>query len=143
MKKLMHIMLAILMSVSCYSQDWFLKKTIHQNKNAVLISESVMDSISLAIMDYNICKKQSFKNQFELKAEQLKNSILLEKVNTLEGLVETEQQKNALLQEKIKVSTRILESEKTLLKQKKSGKLLWFGTGVSIGVIGALLMVTL
>lgn len=68
--------MVILMSVSMHSQIW-LKKTVYNNENAVIINEAAMDEIAQTFILYKL--SLSINEQLKLEIAQI--SKQLEKVN--------------------------------------------------------------
>lgn len=95
--------MVILMSVSMHSQIW-LKKTVYNNENAVIINEAAMDEIAQTFILYKL--SLSINEQLKLEIAQI--SKQLEKVN--------------LEVDFLKKDTSRLEIQKGLLIQQLANK---------------------
>ena len=137
------ILIALLTSVSLFSQDLQPKKIVYDNEEGLFISFSLMDSISYKLIDRKSILKENLSLGDLLLILQAKNDQLLEKSQALERTVDnwrvlyvkSEAQK-AQFYEALESQREITTNVK--IKARRNGLIL-FGGGVSVGIAAFLI----
>lgn len=127
------------MSVLSYSQNSLIKKTQYNNQNAVIISEDLMDSISMTYLRFeNVVNEYDLKTSEALKYK-AKTDILQSRIDFYVKDIAYQHNQNKILLERIKMAQQIKDAEMALCKQKAKGRfrnlLIGIGIGTLTGVI--------
>jgi len=132
---LMSIVLVTLASVSLSSQNSLPIKTTYNGKNAVIISESQMDSIAVTYLNFNLqlSKTDAFKLDIKrLMAEIDKSNVT---VNYLENDNKNLSQIILKSKDRFENQSKLHEAELLYYKEKAKGKFTSFIYGTVAGAL--------